>query len=713
MEFRKVHTYASAPPTERSQRPLPQDARPGVGKTTGLTCMIGHNAKHMMFVGHSSGAIYAWRRSKNLASALADGSAHNGEHVLPAGGFEILKNPKMMHSGAVTAIKIQPSTELLYSGGADRCIKVWDVFNSERSPACVHSFRAHGGSVTCIEFGRVGPSPGFLFTGVELKTWPTSLAFSTTRMNQEARSVRGELEHWESNHVNSGHKLAVTNMTVNQTDGVLFSLSNDATFKVWELGSGQVRKSIANENRARFLHACLDLHNQNLLMVDAAGWVHVWSWVTERLIFSERICDHAGQIFAVACNNDGSEVLLQRANQIDSYLVTRGSVHVALRGHEGPLLGVGFLAPGKDEIYADREDIDDMLYSVALDNTLRSWDPISMQCSNVLPEPRSTEMSAFGLIKKLHVVLTGNDDGSLCVWSLDNGQHSINKGHQNTISALCTAWTGRDEHDQWGRDLVFTCGFEGELLQWEMTTVQRKDNVGTGRKCNLVGRTKAHRAEILCCVFVPPQMNATRYPEGLVVTAGNDLTIKKWSVSDRAELELAGHMQLSTPDGEVSMECHSDAITCLAVDANFLFTGSDDASIRIWDVQGSFLITTLDAKAGGHSDAVKLLLILPKEGYLVSLGVDMILKVWDYTQATVVWETLHERGVITCMCYDERSGRLVCGSEDHTIVTVDLPDFQALRVAREQQEAEEEDAAAAAQGVRRSGGATTHAGLLA
>ena len=29
------------------------------------------------------------------------------------------------------------------------------------------------------------------------------------------------------------------------------------------------------------------------------------------------------------------------------------------------------------------------------------------------------------------------------------------------------------------------------------------------------------------------------------------------------------------------------------------------------------------------------MLILPKEGYLVSLGVDMVLKVWDYTQATV------------------------------------------------------------------------------
>ena len=136
------------------------------------------------------------------AQALVDGSAEKGGPILPAGGYESLKSPKSMHGGAVTAIKIQPSTGLLYTGGADRLVKVrapprpacspaprpatpelrprrreqvWDVFNSEKPPACpprpprlpprpprftpraagrdaragrcrcVHAFRAHGG----------------------------------------------------------------------------------------------------------------------------------------------------------------------------------------------------------------------------------------------------------------------------------------------------------------------------------------------------------------------------------------------------------------------------------------------------------------------------------------------------------------------------------------------------------------------------------------
>ena len=88
-------------------------------------------------------------------------------------------------------------------------------------------------------------------------------------------------------------------------------------------------------------------------------------------------------------------------------------------------------------------------------------------------------------------VLTGNDDGSLRVWSLGNGQHSLNQGHHNTIAALCAGWTGEDERDPCGRDLVFTCGFEGEVLQWEMLEVRGRDAVGASLKCNLLGRTKA------------------------------------------------------------------------------------------------------------------------------------------------------------------------------------------------------------------------------
>lgn len=44
----------------------------------------------------------------------------------------------------------------------------------------------------------------------------------------------------------------------------------------------------------------------------------------------------------------------------------------------------------------------------------------------------------------------------------------------------------------------------------------------------------------------------------------------------------------------------------------------------------------------------------------------------------MLWETRTEDD-LTCMVYDEHMQNLVCGTEDHTVVTVDIPDIVALR----------------------------------
>eukprot|EP00961_Rhodomonas_salina_P167072 2251387-Rhodomonas_salina.1 len=92
-----------------------------------------------------------------------------------------------------------------------------------------------------------------------------------------------------------------------------------------------------------------------------------------------------------------------------------------------------------------------------------------------------------------------------------------------------------------------------------------------------VGRTKAHKDEILCCAYFPPDLDPHRYPHGVLVTAGNDLHIKKWAVTDRQELELVSELECDVydangvPNGKTKL-CHKDAISSMAVDANFLFT---------------------------------------------------------------------------------------------------------------------------------------------
>ena len=178
----------------------------------------------------------------------------------------------------------------------------------------------------------------------------------------------------------AAHTLGVLQMGAEAHEGLLLSISNDTTVKLWEQATGAVKKSLKNGNRVRFNAMCINSHQQEVMLVDDVGWLHIWSWVSERLVFSDRIVlNGSDPLFGIGCNQEGTEVYVRRAQSVDSFMIIRGISRVALKGHEAPIVGVGYLRPGKEEIVTG----DEILYSCSHDNTLRSWDPLTMQCSNV------------------------------------------------------------------------------------------------------------------------------------------------------------------------------------------------------------------------------------------------------------------------------------------------------------------------------------------
>jgi len=52
------------------------------------------------------------------------------------------------------------------------------------------------------------------------------------------------------------------------------------------------------------------------------------------------------------------------------------------------------------------------------------------------------------------------------LWDLASGKHSISKGHSNTVSALVTCSTGNPYDDTSCANLIFTGGFDGEVVYW-------------------------------------------------------------------------------------------------------------------------------------------------------------------------------------------------------------------------------------------------------
>ena len=119
-----------------------------------------------------------------------------------------------------------------------------------------------------------------------------------------------------------------------------------------------------------------------------------------------------------------------------------------------------------------------------------------------------------------------------------------------------------------------------------------------------------------------------------------------------------------TPEAELVAELshHRDAVTCLAHDGHFAFSGSEDAAICAWDLAAVSArpkpaqSAAPGAKAAppellrvteplftlqGHSGPVSALLVLPESGRLASCGTDGVLLFWDYVAQAVTRKLEH------------------------------------------------------------------------
>lgn len=77
------------------------------------------------------------------------------------------------------------------------------------------------------------------------------------------------------------------------------------------------------------------------------------------------------------------------------------------------------------------------------------------------------------------------------------------------------------------------------------------------------------------------------------------------------------------------LEGHGDSVTCFAIDQNYLFSGSDDKTIRVWEVNQCYLLYLIDST---HDDGIKDLLIIQETGHLVTCAFDGKIHVWDYKE---------------------------------------------------------------------------------
>merc|ERR1712118_278348 len=131
---------------------------------------------------------------------------------------------------------------------------------------------------------------------------------------------------------------------------------------------------------------------------------------------------------------------------------------------------------------------------------------------------------------------------------------------------------------------------------------------------------------------------------------------------------------------EAELTGHEDAVTCFAVDGHFLFSGSVDCTIRIWETASAMELKTVKV----HSVTVQALLVIPETGMAASCAFDGRLVFWDpchasHTEHKVV-QTYEQSEEFRVLALAALNKAVLVGCESGKIVAFPLPSSDAFPV---------------------------------
>lgn len=151
--------------------------------------------------------------------------------------------------------------------------------------------------------------------------------------------------------------------------------------------------------------------------------------------------------------------------------------------------------------------------------------------------------------------------------------------------------------------------------------------------------------ELLCVLYDGVRGNS--------IVGGNNSIIQLWSFSS---LDRRGHLA-----------GHEDSVCALAQDQNFLFSGSEDKKILVWDLESLICLYTLV----GHSQGITALLIVPESGHLLSCAHDGNLLIWAASGCEPV-KTVKREDSLNCLSFLNNENVILVGTERGTIITVPI-----------------------------------------
>ncbi|MEH2091333.1 serine/threonine-protein kinase [Nostoc sp.] len=294
-----------------------------------------------------------------------------------------------------------------------------------------------------------------------------------------------------------------------------------------------------------------------------------------------------------------------------------------LTGHSGTLSSVNALAisPDGHTLVSGSDDKNIKLWDLNTQRVLASLSGHSQAVKSVTFSPDG------------QILATASDDKTIKLWQVE------------TLKEICTLLG----HSHAVKSVAFSP--DGRILasgSWDKTV--KLWDVNTGREiCTITG----HQLQVNSVAFSPQGQ--------VLASASYDRTIRLWQIegSQREIQNRPCYSLLGTLSG------HAWAVLTVAFspDGQILATGSDDNTIKLWEVNTGQLICTLV----GHSWSVVAVAFTADGETLLSASCDKTVKLWRVSTAEEIVTLSGHVDSVSAVAVSKVTQLIASGSRDKTI----------------------------------------------
>ncbi|XP_010558619.1 PREDICTED: transducin beta-like protein 3 [Tarenaya hassleriana] len=515
------------------------------------------------------------------------------------------------HKGVVASIMFHPdaSRNILFSGGDDATVRVWDLMAKNTGKKCLATLDNHFSAVTSIAISEDGWT--LLSAGRDkvvnlwdLHNYSCRATVATNEVLEAVATIHPgtlfatfvsslDLKTKKKKNVSQGTHF----ITVGER-GVVRIWNSEGSVCLYEQKSSDVTVgSDTDESRRGFTSAAMLPSDQGLLCVTADQQFLFYSIVENAeasdFVLSKRLVGYNEEIADMKFLGEEEQFLAVATNleEVRVYDTTTMSCSYVLAGHKEAVLSLDTCVSSHGSV---------LIVTGSKDKSVRLWDSASKACIGVGMGHNGDVLAVAFSKRSCNFFVSGSGDRTLKVWSLDGISEDLEQPINLKSKAVVAA------HD---KDINSVAVAPNDSL---VCTGSEDRTASVWRLPDLVHvvTLKGHKRRIFSVEFSPVDQ--------CVITASGDKTVKIWALSDGSCLK--------TFEGHTSSVLRASFITR---GTQFVSCGSDGL-LKLWTVKTSECVATYDQ----HEDKVWALAVGKKTEMLATGGSDAVVNLWHDSTAS-------------------------------------------------------------------------------